>query len=129
MTTKIRQRLRYQAFVKQDCLCFYCKLPIWEDSQEKFARSHDLSARLTKYLKCTAEHLVAQQDKGRDTAENIVAACLWCNRSRHSGLRHKAPDPVTYKSRVTKLVAKEKWHPVIASKKAGRQSIKRLTCQ
>ena len=116
MNPKKRQHLRHQAFEKQSCLCFYCQLPMWETDQEQFARSHSLPVRLVKHLKCTAEHLVPQQDNGRDTVENIVAACLWCNRLRHHGRPHKAPDPATYKATVTRLVARGKWHPVAASK-------------
>lgn len=113
------QRLRRRAFVNQDCLCFYCQLPMWEDNQEKFASSYDLPAELAKHLKCTAEHLVARQDKGRDTAGNIVASCLWCNSLRHLGRPNKAPDPITYKSTVTKLIANGEWHPAIRSKSAA----------
>jgi len=116
MSIKTVRRLRHQAFVSQACLCFYCELPMWETNQEQFVLSHRIPARLSKHLKCTAEHLLAQKDNGCDTAENIVAACQWCNRSRHQGRSHKAPDPLAYKSRVAKLVAKGNWHPVIASK-------------
>jgi|APLow6443716910_1056828.scaffolds.fasta_scaffold65502_2 5-methylcytosine-specific restriction endonuclease McrA len=115
MSANKRQKLRRQAFEKQNCLCFYCQFLMWEKNQEQFAIDHGIPVRLTKHLKCTAEHLVAQQDKGRDTAENIVAACLWCNRLRHKGRQHKAPDPTTYKSIVRRLVQLGKWHPVAAS--------------
>lgn len=117
MSLKKRRQLRRQAFEKQNCRCFYCQLPMWEEDQEQFARGHGIPARLTKHLKCTAEHLVAQQDNGRDTLENVVAACLWCNRLRHQGRQHKAPDPTTYKSRIANLVAQGKWHPVAASRR------------
>jgi hypothetical protein len=100
---------------------------MWEDNQDKFSSSHGLTARLAKHLKCTAEHLVAQQDKGRDSVENIVAACLWCNKLRHLHRVNKAPDPVTYKSRVRKLIAKGKWHPVISSKSAPKISVSYLS--
>ena len=115
MNAKKRPKLRRQAFEKQNCRCFYCQFPMWEENEEQFAFDHDIPVKLTKHLKCTAEHLVAQQDKGRDTAENIVAACLWCNRLRHKGRQHKAPDPTTYKLRVEQLVQQGKWHPVAAS--------------
>jgi hypothetical protein len=117
MSIKTVRRLRHQAFVKQACLCFYCELPMWETNQEQFLLSHRLPARLAKHLQCTAEHLLAQQDNGCDTSENIVAACLWCNRSRHQGRSLKAPDPHTYKSQVAEFIAKGHWHPVIASKR------------
>ena len=111
------QTFRRQAFVKQNCRCFYCQLPMWEADEEQFALSHGLPAKLTKYLKCTAEHLLAQQDNGCDTSQNIVAACRWCNRLRHQGRSHKAPPPLIYKSRIAELIAKGHWHPVIASKR------------
>lgn len=115
MNAKKRPQLRRQAFEKQNCRCFYCQLPMWEANQEQFAIEHGIPVRLTKHLKCTAEHLVAQQDKGRDTLENIAAACQWCNRLRHKGRPDKAPDPATYKSWVRKMVQQGKWHPVAAS--------------
>ena len=86
-----------------------------EANQEQFARTHGIPNRLAQHLKCTAEHLVAQHDGGRDTPTNIVAACLWCNRMRHHGRPHNAPDHVSYKSRVANLIAQGKWHPVITS--------------
>lgn len=89
---------------------------MWEADPEQFAIDHALPIRLAKHLKCTAEHLVAQQDKGRDTAENIVAACLWCNHVRHRCRPNNAPDPLAYKSRVRKLVKQGKWHPVAAAR-------------
>lgn len=115
MNQKKRQQLRRKAFEKQNHLCFYCDLPMWEKDPKQFARSQAVPVSLTKHLQCTAEHLVAKQDNGRDTPENIVASCLWCNRHRHHERQHKAPDPESYKSRVSKLVTQGKWHPVASS--------------
>ena len=117
MNLKMRRQLRRQAFKNQNCRCFYCDFPMWEENQAQFACGNGIPARLTKHLQCTAEHLVAQQDNGRDTVENIVAACLWCNHRRHKGRQHNAPDPTAYKSRVSSLVAQGKWHPVAASRR------------
>lgn len=118
MSLKTLQRLRHRAFVNQGCLCFYCNLPMWEANQEQFARSHGFRPRLVRHLQCTAEHLLARQDNGCDTPENIVAACLWCNNWRHLRRPQNAPDPTAYKTLVTRLIAQAKWHPVIASKSA-----------
>ncbi len=103
--------LRFQAFQKQNCKCFYCGLPVWVKKGKKFARCYQLPVKRAAYLKCTAEHLVARQDGGADTAENVVAACLWCNKHRHHRRPHNAPDANTYKRRVEALIARGNWHP------------------
>jgi hypothetical protein len=121
MNAKKIKHLRQQAFTQQRYLCYYCQFPMWEKNQELFALGHGLPARLVKYLQCTAEHLIARQDDGTDTSENIVAACLWCNRLRHLGRSLKAPNPKIYKERVSKLVGQGKWHPIASSKKAAMQ--------
>jgi 5-methylcytosine-specific restriction endonuclease McrA len=111
MSIHTRRKFLQQAFTKQNGLCFYCQLPMWEHGDAEFPRRHRLSVRSARQLKCTAEHLIAQQDGGGDTAENIVAACAWCNRRRHAGRPDAAPNPVTYKCRVAKRMALGKWHP------------------
>jgi len=60
-------------------------------------------------LRCTAEHLCARQDGGADTRENIVAACLRCNRQRHQGWK-RAPAPETYLQHVRRLLSRKVWH-------------------
>jgi hypothetical protein len=72
----------------------------------------------TKYLQCTAEHLVARQDSGEDTTDNIIAACSRRDRMRHHGRQHNAPDAATYKSQIARLVALGRWHPLAASERA-----------
>lgn len=111
MSTKNRLKFRHLAFRQQDRKCFYCQLPIWEEEVEQFCRRFQLSVRVAQLLKCTAEHLLAQKDGGKDTAGNIVAACAWCNRRRHHGRHHCAPTPLAYKCRVLQRVAQGKWHP------------------
>lgn len=56
---------------------------MWESDPESFARHHGISSATAKRFQCTAEHLVARQDGGKDTAANIVAACAYCNHGRH----------------------------------------------
>ena len=109
---KIR-KLRHQAFVRQSGRCCYCTLPICEGDPAEFAARHCISLRKANYLRCTAEHLVAQKDGGCDTAQNIAAACSWCNHMRHVRRQDKAPSPEKYKNRVTQLIAKRRWHPAI----------------
>ena len=58
---------------------------------------------------CTAEHLTPQSEGGSDTADNIRAACWFCNRTRH---RMKVVlTPSDYQEYVRKRLAKGKWHP------------------
>lgn len=89
---------------------------MWEDNQEEFANCHGLPVTLTTHLRCTAEHLIAQQDNGRDSDKNIVASCAWCNSSRHAKQPHNAPDPAAYRLAVRELIANGQWHPVIIHK-------------
>jgi len=82
---------------------------MWDKDPELFAKTHRLSPRVMRGLQCTAEHLQARQDGGRDTQENIVAACLRCNRQRHQGWK-KAPEPETYLQHVRRQLSQKVWH-------------------
>ena len=106
-------QLRLRASKKQHHRCYYCEFPMWHVDDAAFLRAHPwISARHLPHLKCTAEHLVACQDGGRDTADNIVAACSWCNRMRHLHRQNNAPDAATYKAQVMRLLSLGRWHPV-----------------
>jgi hypothetical protein len=86
---------------------------MWHEDSAAFLRVHPwISARHVHHLKCTAEHLVACQDGGPTTADNIAAACSWCNTMRHQGRPHKAPNAARYKEQVVRLVSLGRWHPV-----------------
>lgn len=110
-----RQILRHHAFLAQQGRCFYCSQPVWERDVDTFVRAYGICKSVSKYLRCTAEHLCARRDKGRDVQGNIVAACWWCNWQRHGGQPAKAPAPEIHQARVRALVAQGKWHPVAAS--------------
>lgn len=81
--------LRYQACRAQGGVCFYCLEPMGAE--------------------VTAEHLRARMDGGRDTRENIVAACRSCNHRRHSLFGLSAPDPGTYGFYVLLMSAAGLW--------------------
>lgn len=81
--------LRHHACHAQGGVCFYCHRPM---------------GRLA-----TAEHLKARMDGGRDTRENIVAACRHCNHQRHALFPGQAPDPETYQAYVLLSVASGLW--------------------
>ncbi|ACT48960.1 HNH endonuclease [Methylotenera mobilis] len=105
-TTLIKSRLK--AFNLQQGRCIYCELPMWSDDPESFAKKYKITTKQAKPFQCTAEHLEAKQDGGKDHESNIVAACHYCNQKRH---QCKSPkDPVSYKHYVTNRLEKGKWN-------------------
>lgn len=107
MPTTIKKH-RLSAFKKQNGCCYYCGALMWIDSPERFANEHSISIKNADKLQCTAEHLVARCDGGKDTKSNIVAACKHCNNMRHKLKPAPAPEP--YKVKIRKRVAKKAWH-------------------
>lgn len=105
------QNIRKAKFIEQQGRCFYCTQPIWEKHTRQFALRHGLSESAANLLRSTAEHLVAQQDGGPDTPQNIVAACLYCNRTRHKTPKPKPP--TEYAKKVRKQLWKGKWHRIV----------------
>lgn len=101
---------RNAAFHRQHGRCFYCDFPMWLTDQAAFAAAHGLTLRQASRLKATAEHLVAQQDGGRNGA-NVVAACHHCNQARHRFRPHAAPTPERFLARVRSRVKHHHWHP------------------
>jgi 5-methylcytosine-specific restriction endonuclease McrA len=88
--------------------CYYCGLPMWDDVVEAASSQRNYQTRRTpKSLRCTAEHLHARSDGGRDTDENIVAACWYCNSRRHK--RKRPPTPEEHRAYVQKRMAAGKW--------------------
>jgi hypothetical protein len=111
-TTLNKSRLK--AFNLQQGKCFYCELPMWLDHPQQFADEYKITLKQAKPFKCTAEHLLAKQDGGKDNQNNIVAACHYCNQKHHQ--RKSPKDPMPYKHYVTKRVAKGKWNVGIMPK-------------
>lgn len=103
--------LRHLAFVAQRGRCFYCSRPMWEHDPQQFAARHGVRQRVARHFQCTAEHLLARQDGGRDEACNIVAACRLCNARRHAGRSETAPTAEAYRARVQRRVAAGRWFP------------------
>lgn len=104
---------RNQAFESQNGRCFYCNQPMWSQSSKEFCNKFGISEKSAQLLKCTAEHLIARQDGGSNQKHNIVAACLFCNRTRH-----KSPNALSsekYKAKVQSKMNRDKWHPVRTS--------------
>jgi len=102
-------RFREAAFRQQAGRCYYCALPMFHSDVDN---NIDRTARrsLVYRLTCTAEHLVAASEGGRDSAKNIVAACRHCNHTRH---RAKRPLPHNaYKEHVRRRMRAGRWHPI-----------------
>ncbi|WP_353621693.1 HNH endonuclease [Sphaerotilus uruguayifluvii] len=78
---------------------------MWSLSPDELANA---PAKGRQVLRCTAEHLIARCDGGRDEATNIVAACERCNHTRHQ--RKHPPVPEVYRADVRKRIARGGWH-------------------
>ncbi|KQT01550.1 HNH endonuclease signature motif containing protein [Rhizobium sp. Leaf386] len=109
MPSNKMKNLRKQAAQRQGGRCFYCELPMWDDSPEEFIVHYGLSPGLAKRFRCTAEHVEARRDGGKDVAPNIVAACRFCNATRHKAKRPLDAD--TYAQQVRRRQAEGRWHP------------------
>lgn len=106
--TKHLKTLRHKAARCQDWRCYYCGMPMWDDDPNPFVIRHRLTERSAQTLKCTAEHLTAQCEGGKDRAGNIVAACLTCNQRRHRTSKPKTPND--YRQYIQRRIRKGKWH-------------------
>ncbi|CAN7592828.1 HNH endonuclease [Variovorax sp. LjRoot175] len=84
---------------------------MWQDDPAAFVSQWGCTSRQARWLRCTAEHLVARQDRGTDARANIVAACLHCNTRRHLGRQRTAPSASVFKAQVERLMARGRWHP------------------
>lgn len=112
MATRLKTlvKSRSLAFERQEGRCFYCDYPMWRGAVERFALLHKITVKQASKLQCTAEHLTARQDGGKDTASNIAAACVTCNSSRHR--RAFVPEPEAYRALVQARLSRKKWHSV-----------------
>jgi len=104
---KLLVRLRTSAFRSQSGLCYYCGYPMWEKDRDSYSQIYKISRSQAELFKCTAEHLLARQDGGIDSIQNVVAACHWCNQKRHR--RKLAPSPVKYRKMVQRMLRKGGW--------------------
>ena len=102
---------RLRAYERQGGRCLYCLLPMYEFRKEEFARLYNLTLLEPGSLKSTSEHLVARQDGGLDSRENVAAACRHCNEYRHHGRAKNAPSPDRFRLEVQALMACQGWHP------------------
>ena len=64
---------------------------MWSKNPVQFAELHGLRVEDTGHFQCTAEHVVARCDGGIEH-KNIVAACSYCNITRHEADEPLAAD-------------------------------------
>lgn len=101
-------KYRLSAYASQGCRCYYCNAPMWERNRDGYARAQALTIAESQKFKSTAEHLKAKVVGGKDTRENIAAACLWCNSRRHR--RKHALSPSSFKKLVQRRIRRGRWH-------------------
>jgi hypothetical protein len=106
MATAIGKR-RQAKMQGQGGLCHYCGQPMWTDDPDAFCATHGVPRRKARLFQCTAEHLRARSDGGSEGTTNIVAACLFCNQTRHKAKRPL--DPPAYRSRVRRRLDAGRW--------------------
>lgn len=104
MSKKRLRSLRAAKFESQSGRCFYCDLPMWLWCPSELG----LRPRSAAPFQCTAEHLVAKQDGGKDAANNVVAAHACCNHRRHKR-PGPAPSPESFRALVQRRVMSGKW--------------------
>ncbi len=105
---KKAQKIRNLKFRAQKARCYYRCQPMWRDRPSRFAAKYGLTLEQARHLKATAEHLTARCEGGRDTPDNIVAACWFCNTRRHYAKRALAP--VDYARKVRSRLSRGRWH-------------------
>lgn len=84
-TAYYKKRKRYDAFIRQGGLCYYCSSPMYERTIEKPKQAKYRLGKQwkdVKYHLCTLEHLVRVTDGGTTAIVNVVAACAHCNSLR-----------------------------------------------
>jgi 5-methylcytosine-specific restriction endonuclease McrA len=108
MCAKKVSNIRNQKMKSQSGRCYYCKRPMWVGDLQKFCQSLGLSPKQARLFQCTAEHLKPKSEGGGDTKDNLVAACKFCNQTRHvakTPLSHSA-----YLVKVRKRLFAGKWN-------------------
>ena len=98
---------RQKAYQQQSGCCIYCHKPMWLEKPEDFANKFKITKRQVRFYQCTAEHLLSRQDGGKDSLNNIAAACKYCNQQRHKS--KSALPPVKYQEYVQRKVAQNRW--------------------
>jgi hypothetical protein len=102
-TTARRRKMQAQG-----ARCYYCAQPIWAENADRFATQFGVSKRNAAKFQCTAEHLTPRSAGGTNDVGNIVAACRFCNLTRHKAKRPLAPK--AFRAKVRRRVAVGRWN-------------------
>ena len=100
---------RARACKSQNGKCYYCQISMWLPNVTDGLFRSRITAKAKYRIRCTAEHLTARSDGGTGASENLVAACRFCNQTRH-----RRPRPLSsekFRERVMSRVRAGKWHP------------------
>lgn len=111
MTTR-RSKIRARKMQAQLGRCHYCRQPMWTGDAAEFCKRYRMKHRRAWRHECTAEHLYARSEGGSDSDDNIVAACRYCNWTRH-----RSPSPLSpnaYARKVRKQLKAGGWHGFVA---------------
>jgi len=77
------------------------------DSIDHFLATYGGTVRAALWAQCTAEHIVPQGEGGRTAADNIAAACRFCNQNRQF---HRDGEPFReYRLYVVRQLAAGRW--------------------
>lgn len=106
---KILAEIKKSQAARQGWRCYYCDFPMWSENPVNFGREHRISLRHVPRFQCTAEHILPRSEGGTDEPENIVAACAFCNRTRHE-LGTVLPT-ILYRLFVKEKLDAGAWHP------------------
>lgn len=98
---------RSTAFFRQDGYCYYCDCQMWLANPVPFMAEYGITELQARRLQCTGEHLHPASEGGGTTLANIVAACWFCNVTRHR--RAKPQSPSAYRARVRGRMAQGRW--------------------
>ena len=118
------RKAREAAYIQQDARCYYCNQPMWLGNPDDFTRRFNLKESQCRKLQCTAEHLYALKDGGGNGRQNIVAACLYCNQSRHR--RRKEIEPQAFKALVERRQSARRWHGITLTEFRGASAIEKM---
>jgi hypothetical protein len=108
--TKV-MRARQRTMQAQGGRCYYCAQPMWAKNADHFVARFGVSKRNAAEFQCTAEHLTPRSTGGTDDGRNIVAACRFCNRTRHRAKRPLAPE--AFRAKVRQRVADGRWNAAL----------------
>jgi len=104
---KRTSKIRRAKMLAQGGRCYYCDQLMWEHKMELGERPDRWPIRKPRALQCTAEHLHPRSDGGADTPENIVAACWFCNSTRHK--KKQARSPQQHREHARKRMRQGRW--------------------